>query len=267
MTVTNLKLCKLASRIKTNISLFGFAQVDNTWNGTILSPQNSRLYYITKGSATILLKNGREIELSPKNWVLLPSGCTFDFCCEEQMEHVFFHLQICTFNEIDLLKSCKEPIFLNDPDFNYSKIIEYLTCQDTLSSLYIHQFVENTIFKLLDANEIFLEEKKLSPCVASAINYINSNLSAKLTLQEILDSTFTSKSTLTKNFKNELGISVHQYIVDKIMSEIEQLLHQSEMSIGEISDKYNFYDQFYFSKCFKKRYGISPVEYRKTKII
>ncbi|MBQ3219724.1 MAG: AraC family transcriptional regulator, partial [Clostridia bacterium] len=46
-----------------------------------------------------------------------------------------------------------------------------------------------------------------------------------------------------------------------------QLLLQNKITIREISDRYNFYDQFYFSRCFKKRYGISPTEYRKIKII
>lgn len=267
MFKSNENLCALTNRIKTNLIVFGFARVDNSWNGTVLTPHYSRLYYITDGKANIILKDGKKITLFPKKWYLLPSGCSFDFNCENQMEHIYFHLKICLFDGLDLLQNCKEPIFLEEIDFNYLKLIECLNCNDVLNALYLHQFVENILFTILIKNNISLKEKELSPWVLDAIYYINSNLSLQLSLNDILENTFVSKSTLTKYFKKEMGMSIHEYIFDKIMFEVEQLLRQNKMSLGEISDKYKFYDQFYFSRCFKKRYGISPTEYRKTKMI
>ena len=267
MRITNKKLCDLTNRTNTNLIFFGFDRVDSSWNGTVLNPNYSRLYYITDGKASVILKNGKQFILAPKNWYLLPSDCSFDFCCEQQMEHVFFHLKICYFDGLDLLRSCKEPIFIEDSNIDVSLLIETLKRNDILNCLYVRQFVENIIFRLLDKNNIILEEKVFSSCVAKAIQYINSNLSIELSLEEISKNTYVSKSTLTKYFKKELGVSIHKYIFDKIMCEIEQLLLQNKITIREISDRYNFYDQFYFSRCFKKRYGISPTEYRKIKII
>lgn len=267
MIKSNGKLCTLTNRIKTNLIMFGFACVDNSWNGTVLTPSYSRLYYITSGEASVILENGKKFALCPQKWYLLPSGCSFDFNCEKQMEHIYFHLKICSFDGLDLLQNCKEPIYLDYPDFNYFELIKYLDHHDALSGMYVHQLVEKMLFLILDKNKISLETKEFSPCVASAISYINNNLSLQISLNDILANTFVSKSTLTKYFKKELGMSIHEYIFDKIMFEVEQLLRQNKMSIGEISDKYKFYDQFYFSRCFKKRYGISPIEYRKTKIM
>ena len=267
MDKENNNLCKLINGIKMMLLTFGYAVVDETWNGTVLSPSYSRLYYIIDGKANITLPSGEITTLIPGKWYLLPNGCSFDFNCEHNLEHIYFHLKISSFSGIDLLQNCKKPVFIDYPQFNHLELIKYLDCYDTLSGIYVHQFVEKLIFLILDKNKILLEVKEFSPCVSNAIKYINNNLSLQLSLSEILTDTFVSKSTLTKHFKKELGISVHEYIFDKIMFEVEQLLLQTKMSIGEISDKYKFYDQFYFSRIFKKRYGISPSEYRKIKIM
>jgi AraC-like DNA-binding protein len=267
MRISNKKLCDLINRTNTNFIFSGFDRVDSSWNGTVLSPTYSRLYYITDGKASVILKNGKQFILTPNNWYLLPSDCSFDFCCEQQMEHIFFHLKICSIDGIDLLRVCKEPICFNEQSIDVGYIIESLKRNDKLNCLYIRQLVENTIFRLLDKNNLCFEEKVFSNSVTKAIQYINSNLSLTLSLKEISKNSFVSKSTLTKYFKQELGISIHKYIFDKIMYEAEILLLQNKLTIREISEKYNFYDQFYFSRRFKNKYGISPAEYRKIKII
>ena len=61
MYKSNKNLCELTNRITTNLILFGFARVDSSWNGTVLAPLYSRLYYITDGNAKIFLKDGKEI--------------------------------------------------------------------------------------------------------------------------------------------------------------------------------------------------------------
>lgn len=267
MFKTNQKLCEAINRTHFELIVFGFSRVDNTWNGTNITPAYSRLYYITAGNASILLKNKKKLSLIPGNWYLLPSGCSFDFCCEDSMEHIFFHLRLSSSDGLDMLQQCEQPITLEQHNFDFADCIGSLDKTDVLSSLYIRNLIENTVFQILEYNKITLEEKNISPCVSAAINYINNNLSLILSMNDILDHNFVSKSTLTNHFKKYLGLSVHEYIFGKIMYEAEQLIRQNIMSVREISEKYGFYDQFYFSRCFKKRYGMSPVEYRKNRMI
>ncbi len=267
MIKINSALCNEANRIKIPLLVFGRARVDNTWNGTVISPSYSRLYYITGGFASITLINGKTITLKPLRWYLLPSGCSFSFECKEQMEHIYFHLKISSLDEADLLRNCPVPISLDDPSLNPEFLTDYLDVSDTLSCIYVHQFIERVLFSLLSKNKIHLETRDFSPCVKRAIKYINRNLTLNLSNEDVLKEALVSKSTLTKRFREEMGMSLHEYLFDKIMFEAEQLLRQNELSIGEISEKFKFYDQFYFSRCFKARFGLSPTEYRKTNII
>ena len=69
-------------------------------------------------------------------------------------------------------------------------------------------------------------------------------------------------SRLFKKFDN---ISLKQYIMRlKLARAASFLLEEDEMPIGEIALKLGFSDRYYFSKKFKKFYGLSPNQYRKT---
>lgn len=263
----NEPLCKESNRIKISLLYFGHSIVDKSWNGTVVSPSFSRLYYVNGGAAEIVSQDGEVLSLEKGRWYLIPSGFSFSFDCRESMEHIYFHLKISSLDGPDMLQSCPHPVSLSLPDFSPSEISEYLSKSDTLSCMFVHHFVEHVLFELLSKNNIHLKTRDFSPCVKHALKYINANLSLTLSTDEILKHSFVSKSTLTKHFRNEVGMSLHEYVFDKVMFEAEQLLRENNLSIGEISDKLGFYDQFYFSRCFKARYGISPSEYRKARII
>lgn len=71
------------------------------------------------------------------------------------------------------------------------------------------------------------------------------------------------KSAETK-FKELFGISIHQYILQfKIEQAVSYLKGFPEMSIKEIAFNLGFYDEYHFSKQFKKILSISPSQYKK----
>ena len=58
-------------------------------------------------------------------------------------------------------------------------------------------------------------------------------------------------------------MSVNEYIYNTIMAEAERLLMTGNISIHELSQKFGYSDQLYFSRRFKEKFGIAPREYRK----
>ena len=79
------------------------------------------------------------------------------------------------------------------------------------------------------------------------------------------------------NFSTEIDIrgerlndaveTVTRYIDDAIMFEAEQLLLKSDLTVLQISERFGFCDQFYFSRRFKMKYGETPQKYRKLRLI
>ena len=129
--------------------------------------------------------------------------------------------------------------------------------------LAVRQLITNILLAFIEKFNIQISAEDYSPCIYKALIYIKQNLSMQLSIQQIADSIFVSKSTLTKHFKKELNMSVNEYIYNTIMADAERLLMTSSLSIHDISQKFGYTDQLYFSRRFKEKFGMSPREYRK----
>jgi two-component system response regulator YesN len=101
--------------------------------------------------------------------------------------------------------------------------------------------------------------------VVDAINYIRTHLCASLTVKEVSETIFYSQSKLSELFKKEVGQSIASYIEDLVMSHAQTMLIYSDLSVGSVSERLGFCDQFYFSRRFNKRFGISPKAYTNSK--
>ena len=234
------------------------------WRGQNVNPDFSRLYYITGGEAQITAPSGEKTRLTKGSWVLLPAGFSFKYDCRLQMEHVYFHLKLCDLDGLDMLSIFPRPIFLSRGEEDVDFLLKCLETSDLTQSFLLRQKLESVIFSMQKQLGITFERNRYSPSLIRAIKYIRNHLSAKLTLEDIAENSFVSKSTLTKHFRRELSMSVLEYVTDLIMFEASQRLLKTNLSVLAISEKYGFSDQFYFSRRFKQKFGVAPQSYRKT---
>jgi len=71
-------------------------------------------------------------------------------------------------------------------------------------------------------------------------------------------------SAFRKSFKKITGLSPNQYYLDIRLKKAIELMGSTKLNFKEIAHKTGFESPFYFSKFFKKRYGIGPKEFRGT---
>ncbi|SHJ22466.1 AraC-type DNA-binding protein [Rubritalea squalenifaciens DSM 18772] len=81
-------------------------------------------------------------------------------------------------------------------------------------------------------------------------------------LHEIAGELGMSYEHFRKSFKKEVGLSPLQYRNKQLAIRAYHLIVGSEDSVKEIARKLGFYDDAYFSKFFKKYYGVAPNEVR-----
>lgn len=95
--------------------------------------------------------------------------------------------------------------------------------------------------------------------------YIDKQENYNISLQEISQHVGINTNHLNIIFKETMGITISQYVIEQKISRAKNmLLMDPEEKMSEIAKKLSFYDQYHFSKIFKKKTGLSPSEFRRT---
>lgn len=97
-------------------------------------------------------------------------------------------------------------------------------------------------------------------------DYICKNYSNQLTIKDLSQKFSMSRNSLFASFKERYQITPKQFILELQMSKACQLLKETTLPIGNISDLVGFQDYFVFFKAFKKMMDLSPSDYRKSDI-
>ena len=108
-----------------------------------------------------------------------------------------------------------------------------------------------------------IKERKRSPRLAKMMAYIEEHLSEKIELASIAEHVGVSRTYASAVFKEELGITISEFILRERMLEAKRLLRDTDMTSAEISRRLGFCSQSYFTKNFTETEGMTPLEYRR----
>ena len=100
------------------------------------------------------------------------------------------------------------------------------------------------------------ENEKINEVVA----YINDNLTADLTLDQLAEACFISKSHLAHQFKTYTGLTLYQFIIKKRVTVARNMLREGA-PVMEACMRCGFNDYSNFLKAFKREFGRSPKEF------
>ena len=241
----------------------GHARSAREWVGNVVSPSYSRLYYICGGDPYFTTAEGRTVEMKAGCCYFLPAGFSFDHACRTQMEQLYFHIQLIDDTGLDLFRGCSEMMVDTPGTERIQRMIELAASKQPDDALRLRQELYGTILSMLERHEVHLNRTDYARCILDAVAYIRKKLSVQLTVKQLAEHAHVSESTLEKAFRAELGMTVGRYVDEEIFLAAERQLKQTKLSIAQISERFGFCDQFYFSRRFRVRYGLSPQQYRK----
>lgn len=149
---------------------------------------------------------------------------------------------------------------------------EESTCEICLELLRSPNFASQalasaTLNVLLSKWMFHLEEDKSKytshqDMIKHIISYMHSNLSANLTVTKMADIVGLSERRFRQVFKNITAEQPKRFY-DRLKMEMAlELLCNTSLSVGEISDKLGYSSQFHFSKAFRSFWGMPPSGYR-----
>lgn len=97
-------------------------------------------------------------------------------------------------------------------------------------------------------------------------DYMDHHFMEDLTIAELSERANMSVSSFAHQFKKRSGFAPMQYLIRRRIGLAQNLLRQTDLSITDISFRAGFDNISYFNNQFKKFTGLSPQNYRKTKM-
>lgn len=238
---------------------------------------------VHRSSAKLRLRDGRrwisEITM-PGTVHLLPSGAEFDFVVEDRVETQTIMLSRSVLTEVATEFVTADPDRIRLRQGVYQPPGEQLLLFDSIGAALKRNDAESAVFseyvsraiaaQLLFAwaaengRAIAVPKRGRSRTVTRAIDFMQANLSSKLTLQKIADATGVGTTTLCREFRHELGVAPHQLITDLRLRRARQLLNQPRASLPDVAAQCGFSSQQHMTITFREHLGLTPGAYRKS---
>jgi len=99
--------------------------------------------------------------------------------------------------------------------------------------------------------------------VQSVLSYIEKNYSGDLSMDDLTEKFHVSRTYISRLLKKYAGKSFLEYLTDVRFQQVEKLIADNKYKQYEIAEMVGYKDFGYYIKVFKKRYGITPNEFRK----
>lgn len=257
------KTTELIKAVNLDVTHIYHCTVGREWKFDRHSADFNRMYFILDGKGLIYNENER-VEFTPNNIYIIPSGGCYNYRCEEYMEKLFVHFTLSVIPHRDLMANIKKVSVFPVSAEDMKKIKDMLYSDSIGSALWFQTYMCNLIYKALAPfDEEVKKDFRLFTRYGEIYRYIESNLYADTTVKDICRHIGFSQTYIGQKFKADTGQTIKEYIMECLTERIKYLLQYTQMSIKDISDMLHFGGEFYCSKFFKKRVGISPSEYRK----
>lgn len=104
-------------------------------------------------------------------------------------------------------------------------------------------------------------QKEEQDLYRNLLSFIDGHLEEDLSLEKLAEHFYVSKYYIAHIFKENIGCSIHQYILKKRLEACRNAL-SPQTRISSVYSMYGFKDYSSFYRAFQKEYGMSPKEYR-----
>ena len=233
-------------------------------------------HYIISGTGTLMADNAKgETQTysikSGQGFLIFPGQIT-TYIADQNLPWEYVWI------EFDGLR-VKEALDLTELSVNtpvYHSNSQDLREQLMNEMLYIVHHAKESPFHLIGHLYLFLDyltqsakSKKLVQSskmsdyyIKEAINYIEQNFQNNITIEDIAAVCGINRSYFCKIFRNSIGRSPQEFLMNYRMVKATELLKLTSLSIAEIGSAVGYENQLHFSRAFKTIYGVSPREWR-----
>lgn len=130
---------------------------------------------------------------------------------------------------------------------------------------YVSDAINHLLLHILTLNTNLSAKKTNVPDnIQYLIKYMNSNYTQDLSLDFLSKFSNISKYYLSREFKKYTGFSPYNYLISLRIDAAKKLLTTTDFSVAKIAEEVGIHDVNNFINLFKKRTGITPIQFRNT---
>lgn len=150
------------------------------------------------------------------------------------------------------------PFHLDAASSDFARRIEAAPSVNALQELMSHMF--RSYCRLVKNHSM----NPYSPPIQKVLTCVNADLTANLRLSALAKAQNISGAYLSALFRQEMGMTLTEYVNQKRMQLAMKLLTTTRLQIQTVAQHCGIMDVQYFSKVFKKFTGLTPKAYREN---
>ncbi len=254
-----------------NLDYYGIEQCEKGYFFGPFTRTSFVIHFVKKGKG-ILRMNGREFQVhGGQCFILFQNVCTtYQADLEDPWEYswIGFHgyeadamVRKCGFTE-------EHPVINSGKVEEIHEIMERLLAAAELT--YVNRL--RRMSAMLELFAVMVEDADRDThtenitmeqaYVRSAANMLMDAYGQSIRVEDVARSIGLSRNYLTTIFKQEMQVSMQEFLIAYRMEKAAGLLHNTSSPVRNIAESVGYTDSLSFSKAFKKRYGLSPKAFR-----
>lgn len=200
--------------------------------------------------------------------LLLDCNAPHSYAAQGKCSFTFIHFSGAQSKDIydEIERTGGNLIHVPDPNTFHEAIGELLSCMREdrrINEGQASAMIYTLLMKLLEYSGGSGMGGSGNPMVDRAIQYIQSHLHDKLSVEEIAACTGYSPSYFSHMFTEETGLPPYQFVLKSRLDQAQQLLKTTRLTVQEIAFQCGFNSAANFCYTFKRIVGTSAHEYRK----
>jgi len=266
----------------------GLAVHNADWNWKNVNSPFTRIYYVTEGSAEIILPNGT-YELHPGYLYMISSFTLHSCVCNSHFTHYYIHVYEDSQQGTNVFEDWDFPIEIPAHDLDsalFKRLCEINPAMKLPQSnpasydnnpTLIQNIIKNkqrSLYKKVESRGIVYQLfsrflKNATPKIENgdsriqkAVLHIRKQIFQPIDIKSLAKEAFMSEDHFIRIFKAETGITPLQYIHQKKIEKAQLLLLTKDTPVKNIALMLSFEDQSYFNRLFKKITGTTPQQYK-----
>lgn len=255
---------------------FGYEQCDPGHSFGPATRNHYLFHYVLSGTGTLMANNSkgetRTYSVKSGQGFMIFPGQINTYIADEQLPWKYMWIEfdgLRVKEALSVTDLCKDvPVY-----HSHSKELREKLADEML---YIVNHPQESSFHLIGHLYLFLDyllqSAKSTKLVSSgrmrdyyikeAINYIEQNFQNNISIEDIAAVCGINRSYFGKIFRNSIGRSPQEFLMNYRMVKATELLKLTSLSIADVGSAVGYENQLHFSRAFKNIYGVSPREWK-----